>query len=107
MIFTLCLWGFSLAGGFQWNVTISAMSRLIYYGSVCAALPVLRRKKNIPEAEFHLPFGNVFTVLAVGVSLLLFPHLDKAGAIVLAVLAVCIVANTVWARRRAALSHHP
>jgi amino acid transporter len=105
VIFTLCLWGFSLAGGFQWNVTISAMSRLIYYGSVCAALPVLRRKKNVPEAEFHLPLGNVFAVLAVGVSLLLFPHLDRPGVSVLAVVAACIIANTVWARRRSGLSH--
>jgi basic amino acid/polyamine antiporter, APA family len=104
VIFAVCLWGFSLAGGFQWNLTISAMSRLIYYGSVCAALPVLRRNKSVPEAEFHLPKGNAFAVLAVGVSLLLFPHLDRAGTIVLGVLAVCIIANTIWARRRAPLT---
>ena len=77
VIFSIALWGFSLAGGFQWNVTISAMSRLIYYGSVCAALPFLRRKKNAPQAEFHLPMGDLVALLAVGVSLLLFPHLDR------------------------------
>jgi amino acid transporter len=101
VIFTVCLWGFSLAGGFQWNVTISAMSRLIYYGSVCAALPVLRRKKDVPKAEFRLPMGNIFVVLAIGVSLLLFPHLDRPGVIVLGVLALCVVVNTLWANRHA------
>lgn len=101
VIFAVCLWGFSLIGSFQWNITISAMARLVYYGSVCAALPVLRRKRNVPSAEFHLPMGHLFAILAVGVSLLLFPRLDSAGAIVLAVLAVCIVANTLWAARRA------
>lgn len=100
VIFSLALWGFSLAGGFQWNVAISAMSRLIYYGSVCAALPFLRRKKNAPRAEFHLPAGDLIAVLAVGVSLLLFPHLDRPGVIVLGVLAVLIAANALWARRQ-------
>jgi APA family basic amino acid/polyamine antiporter len=100
VIFAVCLWAFSLAGGFQWNLTISAMSRLIYYGSVCAALPVLRRKRNVPAPEFRLPMGNLIAVLAVGVSLLLFPKLDKAGAIVLGVVAVCIAANSFWASRR-------
>jgi amino acid transporter len=100
VIFAVCLWAFSLAGSFQWNITISAMSRLIYYGSVCAALPVLRRKRNVPQPEFRLPLGNLIAVLAVGVSLLLFPKLDKAGAIVLAVVAVCIAANSLWASRR-------
>jgi basic amino acid/polyamine antiporter, APA family len=99
-IFAICLWAFSLAGSFQWNVAISAMARLIYYASVCAALPVLRRKADVPEAQFRLPLGNIFAVLAIGVSLLLFPKLDSRGLLVMGVLAVCIVANSVWAARR-------
>lgn len=100
LVFAVCLWGFSLAGGFTWNLTISAMSRLIYYGSVCAALPVLRRKQAVPRPEFRLPAGNLFAVLAVGTSLLLFPRLDKAGSIVLGVVAVLVVVNSFWAARR-------
>ena len=100
VIFAACLWGFSLAGSFQWNITISAMSRLIYYGSVCAALPVLRRKSDIPESEFRLPWGDLIAGLAVGVSLLLFPKLDAAGATVLGVVAVCVAANSFWASHR-------
>ena len=100
LVFAICLWGFSLAGGFQWNLTISAMSRLIYYGSVCAALPVLRRRKDVPRPEFRLPAGTLFAVLAVGTSLLLFPKLDKASSIVLAVVAVMVAVNSVWARSR-------
>lgn len=100
VIFAICLWVFSLIGSFQWNVAISAMARLIYYASVCAALPVLRRKKEVPEARFRLPLGNVFALLAVAVSLLLFPKLDSRGLLVMGVLAVCIVANSVWAARQ-------
>jgi APA family basic amino acid/polyamine antiporter len=100
VIFGLCLWGFSLIGSFQWNVTISAMARLIYYASVCAALPVLRRKQGVPEAQFRLPMGNLFALLAVAVSLLLFPKLDSRGLLVMGVLALCITVNTIWAARR-------
>jgi len=101
VIFGLCLWLFSLIGSFQWNVTISAMSRLIYYASVCAALPVLRRKKDVPEAQFRLLMGNLFALLAVAVSLLLFPKLDSRGLLVLGVLALGIMVNSIWAARRA------
>src|SRR3954469_21906808 len=100
VIFAICLWFFSLIGNFQWNVAISAMARLIYYASVCAALPVLRRKKEVPEAQFRLPLGNVFALLAVAVSFLLFPKLDSRGLLVMGVLAVCIILNSVWAARR-------
>jgi amino acid transporter len=100
VIFAICLWFFSLIGNFQWNVAISAMARLIYYASVCAALPVLRRKKDVPEAQFHLPLGNLFALLAVAVSLLLFPKLDSRGLLVMGVLALCIIVNSVWAARR-------
>jgi amino acid transporter len=100
VIFAICLWAFSLLGSFQWNVAISAMARLFYYASVCAALPVLRRKTGVPEAQFHLPWGNVFAMLAIAVSLLLFPTLDARGLLVMGVLAMCIIANSVWAARR-------
>jgi basic amino acid/polyamine antiporter, APA family len=100
LIFTAALWIFSLVGSFQWNVTISAMSRLFYYGSVCAALPVLRRKKDAPVGSFRLPGGNIFAGLAIAVSLLLFPRLDRASGIVLVILAMCVIANSWWARRQ-------
>ena len=100
VIFAVCLWVFSLIGNFQWNVAVSAMARLFYYGSVCAALPVLRRKSAVPDAQFRLPFGNVIAVLAVGASLLLFPQLDRVSAIVLGVVALCVIVNVLWAARR-------
>ena len=101
IVFAVLLLGFSVAGSFQWNLFISAMSRLIYYGSVCAALPVLRHKRDVPDARFHLPMGNLIAVLAVGVSLLLFPKLDKAGLGVLGVVALLIAVNSLWAAHHA------
>ena len=100
VIFGLCVWVFSLLGSFQWNVTLSAMARLFYYGSVCAALPVLRGKNTVAEPQFRLPMGSVFSALAVATSLLLFPRLDRTSAAVLAVIAVGVALNSLWAAAR-------
>ena len=64
------------------------MARLICYGSVAIALPVLRRKDGAPEARFRLPMGWLFAVLAAATSLLLlFPRLDRKSLVVLGILA--------------------
>lgn len=99
VLFAVLLYLFSVAGSFQWNVFISSMSRLIYYGSVCLALPVLRHKAGVPPAQFRLPMGELFAVLAAGISLLLFPRLDHSGLLVLAVLAVGAIVNSIWVFR--------
>ena len=99
--FAILLYGFSVAGSFEWNLFVSAMARLIYYGSVAVALPVLRRKHGAPEAQFRLPMGWLFAVLAAATSLLLFPRLDRASLMVLGILALCVIANSIWASRRA------
>ncbi len=104
--FAICLWGFSLAASFQWNVTISAGIRLIYYASVCAALPVLRWMNHAPKAEFRLPLGPVVALLAVTASVWLFPKLDKPAVWVLAVLALLVLVHSVWAMRSASRSEN-
>lgn len=100
LVLSTCALFFSLLGSFQWNLTISAMSRLIYYGSVCAALPVLRRKQGIPGALFRLRGGDIISVLALGTSLLLFPSLSGRAALLVGAVGVCIIANSLWAARR-------
>ncbi len=58
----------ALTGTFVYAATISVIARLLAYGSTCAALPVLRRKKTAPEAAFHTPGGDVLAVLSVVVA---------------------------------------
>ena len=40
------VWALAASGSFLQNLTLSVASRLITYGLVCAALPVLRRRKS-------------------------------------------------------------
>jgi APA family basic amino acid/polyamine antiporter len=62
----------TLSGTFLYAVTISAIARLVIYGTTCSALPVLRRRAAAPAAAFRAPAGLPlsFAVLALATWLL-------------------------------------
>jgi basic amino acid/polyamine antiporter, APA family len=82
LVFAGLVLGFSLIGEFKWNVTLSAVARLLYYGVGCASLPVLRRRQ--PEgALFRLPAGNFFAVLGVLLCIVLVTRVDFGQSLIL------------------------
>src|ERR1700727_2962116 len=84
LVFAAMVWGLALVGDFKWNVTLSAVARLLYYGVGCAALPILRRKQ--PEganAMFQLPAGNFFAVLGVILCVILVTRVDFGQSLIL------------------------
>ncbi len=95
-VFAAMVWGLALLGDFKWNVTLSAVARLLYYAVGCAALPILRRKQ--PEgagAMFHLPAGNFFSVLGVMLCVILVTRVDFGQSLIL--LATIALAFVNWA----------
>lgn len=82
LAFAGLVWGFSLIGEFKWNVTLSAVARLLYYGVGCAALPVLRRK-HPKEAMFRLPMGNFLAIIGVILCLILVTRVDFGQSLIL------------------------
>ncbi len=101
LIFAILVCGFALIGEFKWNVTLSAVARLLYYGVGCAALPVLRRKHpEGADAMFHLPAGNFFAALGLILCLVLVTRVDFGQSmIVVATIALAFVNWAVVARR--------
>ena len=101
LVFAAMVWGLALIGDFNWNVTLSAVARLLYYGVDCAALPILRRKQ--PEgasAMFHLPAGNFFAVLGMILCAVLVTRVDFGQSLILvATIALAFVNWAVVARR--------
>jgi len=86
------VWALALVGTFRWNAALSAASRLFVYGTVCAALPVLRKK--LPDQEaFHLPGGLVFAVLGIAFALVLVSRMGIAELTVLVITAVVSFLN--------------
>jgi basic amino acid/polyamine antiporter, APA family len=101
LVFSGLVWGFALMGEFKWNVTLSAVARLLYYGVGCAALPVLRRHQpEGADAKFHLPAGNFFAVLGVILCLVLVTRVDFGQSLILVGTVALALGNWAAVRNR-------
>lgn len=100
VIFALALLLFSIAGNFRWNATLSSVARLFVYGSVAAALPVLRKKQ--PQADsFRLPYGIAIVVLALIFTGVMVTRMHLGELIVISITAGLAFVNWLWARNQA------
>jgi basic amino acid/polyamine antiporter, APA family len=106
LFFSSAVWGLAIAGSFAWNVTLSVVARLFYYGVVCAALIALRRKQ--PQAvALRLPGGQVLSILGVGIALALgaaaqiSKQVDFTKSLILGATVAAAVLNWLWARTTA------
>jgi basic amino acid/polyamine antiporter, APA family len=105
LVFVAMVWGFALVGEFKWNVTLSAIARLLYYGVGCAALPILRRRE--PEgakAMFRLPGGDFFAVLGVLLCAVLVARVDFGQSLILVATVALALLNWIMVSRRSAVS---
>ena len=98
-LFALLVWALALFGSFAGNATLSAGSRLFYYGVVCAALPVLRKKQG--PAGLKIPAGMVFSGLGVLICVGLLTRIEYEKSVILVVAVAVALANWVVVRRRA------
>lgn len=99
-IFAALLLIFSIAGDFRWNALLSSVARLFVYGSVAAALPVLRKKHPLADA-FRLPCGIFISALALAFSAVLVTRMHRAEFLVIAVTASLAFLNWLWVRNHA------
>ena len=83
VVFAALVWVLALLGGFAWNVTLSAASRLLYYGLICAAVPMLR-KKQPDAAAFRLPAGGLFGILGILICAVFLTAVDFSKSLILA-----------------------
>jgi amino acid transporter len=81
-VFAFLVWLLALFGSFAGNATLSAGARLFYYGMVCAALPVLRRKQP-GAALIRLPAGTILAGLGVLMCLGLLVRIDFSRSLLL------------------------
>ena len=79
---------------------LSSVARLFVYGSVAAALPVLRKKQ--PEADaFRLPYGMAIAVLALIFTGVMVTRMHWGEFLVISVTAGLAFVNWLWARNHA------
>jgi amino acid transporter len=91
--FALLLWIFALLGNFTWNAVLSATGRLLYYGAICIAVPVLR-KKFPGEVQVQLPGGLWLAGIGLVICVVLMTQVNRGGTLIL--LATSAVAALNW-----------
>jgi APA family basic amino acid/polyamine antiporter len=92
-VFAALIWIFALFGSFSWNVTLSAVARLAYYGAVCAAVPMLRSRQP-GAAMFRVPGGPTLPILGVAICAVLLTRVDFTKSVIL--IATIVIATLNW-----------
>lgn len=86
----------TLQSSFVTALTIATITRLLVYATTCLALPVLRRRSDVPTAPFTVPFGIAAAILSLALIVWLLTNVDfaKEGltVIIAAVVGVSIFA---------------
>jgi len=99
LLIALLLWGFAQFASFSWNVTLSAVARVLYYAGACVAVPVLRRTH--PEfSRWRLPGGVLLPLLGAAYCVLLLTRVDFSKSVVLLTTAAVAVLNWIAVKDR-------
>jgi amino acid transporter len=93
IVYTILLLTFTVVGNFRWNITLSAVARLLTYASFAVALLVLRKKH--PEADaFRLRGGPLIAILTLAFCVVLFMQTPLSNLSV--VIGVITIAALNW-----------
>jgi len=98
LTFVFLVWLLALFGSFAGNATLSAGSRLFYYGVTCAALPALR-KENREQALFRIPAGNVLGVAGALMCAALLTQIEYNKSLILVIAVAIAIVNWVVVRK--------
>lgn len=94
------------SGSFLRNLTLSVVARLITYGLVCGALPLLRKRDGTPAAAppaaFRLPGGPVFALLGILGLAVVATQVSGREAIIMAIVMALATVHYLIAVRRSA-----
>jgi APA family basic amino acid/polyamine antiporter len=99
LLFAVLVWALASYGNFQWNATLSAVTRLFIYGSTCLALIVLRRTQPA-TAWLTVPGGPVLAVIGMGFCALLAARMGRAEVVALVGVTVLGFVHWLIVRRR-------
>jgi amino acid transporter len=101
VLFGVLVWLLARFGTFAGNATLSAGSRLFYYGVVCASLPALRAKELSP-ALVRIPGGKIVAILGVLICVALLTQIEYHKSVVLVIAVAVAFLNWLAVRNRPA-----
>ena len=95
VLYAVVIWTLAIYGSFEWNVTLSVIARLFYYGVVCTAVIALRNSQ--PDAvTFRLPGGALLPMLGIGVCIVLATQVDFSQSRIVVATVVPAILHWAW-----------
>jgi len=98
LVYAAMVWALAMLGTFNWNVKLSAVSRLITYVLICGALPTLRWKRH-GLAKFRLPMGPLFALIGIAFCGIVLSRAGRVEVLVLGVTLTIALLNWILVRR--------
>lgn len=68
----------TIQSSFLTAVAIATITRLLVYATTCLALPIFRRRSDMPSAPFNVPFGIAAAILSIALIVWLLTNVDFA-----------------------------
>ena len=96
LLYSTTLFAFAALGSFQWNATLSAVSRLVVYGAIAIALPVLRKRSG--PAPFLNRAGMISSGATLMIAFVLLSRMGRGEAIVVGGTATIALLNWIAVR---------
>jgi len=96
LLYAVVIWILAGIGSFAWNVSLSVVSRLFYYGVVCVAVMVLRAREG--PAKFRLPGGPLLPLLGVAVCIVLATQVDVRQSNIVCLTVLAALLHWTWLR---------
>ena len=86
----------TIQSSFLTAVAIATIARLLFYATTCLALPIFRRRSDMPRAPFSVPFGVAAAILSIALIVWLLTNVDyaKEG---LAVIVAAVIGQIIFA----------
>jgi amino acid transporter len=107
LIFAAISLALALQAGLLQNLSLSAVSRLLLYGGVCASLPVFRsrdargiRTPGVEAALFRVKGGTVLAAIGMLLSLVLVTRMNQREAFSLALTVLIASAHWLYLKKR-------
>ena len=99
IIHVIAVGGLAIVGSFIFNAILSSAARLLQYGLVCAAVPVLRRRT--PDAPaFRLPGGIIVPALGLSFCAVIAMYMDRSQMWIIGLLVLAAAVHWMVVRRR-------
>ena len=97
-VISICTIVFAVNSSFISAVAIATITRLVIYATTCLALPIFRRRKDMPAAPFTAPLGVGAAILSLGLIAWLLTNVDFAkeglGLIIALALGITLYAGS-------------